>query len=798
MSMKVALRAGTCALSVAIATTASAQVAAPSAAQEQGTTSGPVSAPQEGASEVGSPNSSSAPTTTSQPEAGDIVVTAQRRSESVNSVPLSITALSGSTLTDRNIASTADLAKVVPGFSAQETGYDAPVYTLRGVGFFDYSLTAGSTVSVYTDEVALPFSVMTKAAGLDLARVEVLKGPQGTLYGQNATGGAINYIAAKPTDHFEAGLTGSFSRFNTGDVQGYVSGPIADDLTGRVALRTTQGGNWQKSYTRDDTLGAVHQTEGRVLLDWTPTSKLKVTLNANGWLDKSDTMAAQLYRIDLLNPAGNTILNTYPLAPHNDRAADWTPNTPFKRNDYFYQFALRSDYAVSSRVNLISITAYERYRDDSSVDFDGTNLPVDDVSKRGYISTVSQELRIQADLDNLKLIAGGNYEHDASSDELTYHLIDESNVPIIPPILIYQTANLIKNHISTYAAFGNADYKLGSHVTLHGGVRFTQSNRSFSGCLFDGYDGGLAKTFSILGSILTGNPPQALGVNQCLTFNQNLQPSEIVASLKEHNISWRSGVDYKLDGGGLLYVSVSKGYKAGSFPTLAASSYTQFTPVKQESLLSYEAGLKLPLAGRSLQFNAAGFYYDYRNKQVQGRDPDPVFGPLSALVNIPKSRVYGAEAQLVALPFRGLHISAAVTYLNTKILRFTGYDQDGVLRNFADTKVPFSPKWETAGDAQYDWRLSSRLGAFIGAGVTYNSSSFAQLGENLIYRIKPYALLDLRAGIKGPDDRWQVQIWGDNVSNTYYYSNVFRSFDTILRFPGKPATYGITASIKFQ
>lgn len=734
---------------------------------------------------------------------GEIVVTAQRRQESANSIPLSIAAISGDALNQRNVNSTADLAKLVPGFSAQETGYDAPVYTLRGVGFFDYSLTAGTTVSVYTDEVSLPFSVMTKAAALDLARVEVLKGPQGTLYGQNATGGAINYIANKPTDHFEAGLRGSYSRFNTADLQGFISGPLADNLNGRLSVRTTQGGDWQKSYTRNDSLGETHVVQGRVLLDWKPTESLKFTLNVNGWLDKSDTLAAQVIKVSPLTPPTDpnaiNVLQGYPLAPENNRAADWTPGKPFKRDDSFYQFALRADYEIAPSVTLTSITAYEQYRARSQVDFDGTRFQVDDVIKRGQIRTFSQELRAQADLGNAKIIVGGNYERDTASDLLVYVLPEESNAAaILPGTLISQTSNLVRNRISTYAGFGNIDYSFGEHVTVHGGVRYTQSNRNFYGCLFDGGDGNLAAAFTFLDGLFNGAGRPPLSSTQCLTFSATLQPSAIVSTLKENNVSWRAGIDYKTDNGSLFYLSASKGYKSGSFPTLAASSYTQFFPVTQESVLAYEAGVKLPLFERKLQLNAAAFYYDYRNKQVQGRSPDPIFGPLSALVNIPKSRVEGAEAQVIAAPFAGLRLSGSATYLKTKIIRFTGYDQDGLLQNFAGTEVPISPRWNAAGDAQYDWAVGGDLTAFLGAGVTYTSSSFAQLGENPLYRIKSAALLDLRAGIRGPNDKWQIQVWGNNVTNTYNYSNVFRAFDTILRFPGKPVTYGITASVKFD
>ena len=147
-----------------------------------------------------------------EPEApaaeGEIVVTAQKRSENINRVCMSITAIGGDDLVQRGITDTSQLVKVVPGFNFTQTGYATPVYSIRGIGFQENSLAASPAVSVYVDEIPLPFPAETEGVGLDLARVEVLKGPQGTLYGQNSTGGAVNYIAAKPTDEFAAGLSG--------------------------------------------------------------------------------------------------------------------------------------------------------------------------------------------------------------------------------------------------------------------------------------------------------------------------------------------------------------------------------------------------------------------------------------------------------------------------------------------------------------------------------------------------------------------------------------------------------------
>ena len=273
------------------------------------------------------PTSQSPPAANTDVGAGEIVVTAQKRSESINKVGISVTAVTGDQLQARGLTSAADLVKAVPGFNYTPSAYATPVYTLRGIGFYETSLGATPTVSVYVDEVPLALPAMTLGATLDVERVEVLKGPQGTLFGNNATGGAINYIAAKPTDEFHAGATLDYGRFNHLDATAFLSGGLAENLKARVSARVESGDPWQQSYTRDDRIGRTRLFVGRILLDWTPDDRFSFRLNVNGWRDKSDNQAAQLVRV--FNPAAKPAVLSYPLPPAGDiRAADWGAGTP--------------------------------------------------------------------------------------------------------------------------------------------------------------------------------------------------------------------------------------------------------------------------------------------------------------------------------------------------------------------------------------------------------------------------------------------------------------------------------------
>jgi hypothetical protein len=176
---------------------------------------------------------------------------------------------------------------------------------------------------------------------------------------------------------------------------------------------------------------------------------------------------------------------------------------------------------------------------------------------------------------------------------------------------------------------------------------------------------------------------------------------------------------------------------------------------------------------------------------------DPVFGPLEALVSIPKSHAEGAEAQLIARPIEGLTIDTSATYVQTEIDQFVGFD---ALAHFGDqsgTPFPFSPKWHLVSDVEYAFPVWSDMRAFVGGSVTYNSRTFAGVGADELLRIDPFVLVDLRAGVEQRDGRYRLWIWGRNVGDAYSWSNVLAYGNAVSRFVGEPATYGISLSRRF-
>jgi iron complex outermembrane receptor protein len=750
----------------------------------------------------------------------EIVVTANKREENIQRVGLDVTAISGQQLADQRITSLQDIAAAVPGLAYATDTTNTPIFTLRGVGYNGNSLGAYPAVSIYMDEAPLPFPVLASHSAYDLQRIEVLKGPQGTLFGENSTGGAINYIAAKPTNHFEAGGDLTYGRFNEVAENFYVSGPITDSIGARFSFNGLNQDAWQQSYTRPgDTNGEQSYYAGRLILDWAPAGNFHVSLNANGWIDKSQPIAPQFIALAPQVPAGVMPSElAYPFSPQNARAADWSPDVGRPRSDRkFFQTALRADIDLTDDIALTSLSSYDYFRQTQATEQDGTALSGFDLNRdNGNIHSINQELRIASKTQSsFRWLAGGNFEKSlVFEDHFLNYKIDSNDNP--GNLLINQSGVYSTENIRNIAGFVNTEYDLASAVTLRAGARYTDSKINSRICGYSPGDGNVATLFNFLGNLLGKVPFTPIGPTGCYTLNQNFVPGEIFDStLHQNNVSWRVGLDYRLDDLTLLYANVSRGFKAGSFPSLAAATFAQLIPVTQEELTAYELGLKARLLDRRVQFNAAMFYYDYKNKQILGKEADPLFAVLDILTNVPKSRILGAEADLTVEPITGLSMMASTTYLDSRIQDYTGINVLGKAENFAGSQLPFTPRWSGRVDATYRMKLANEGRALMGVGATAQSQTDTLAGGSSLVipsgpanRVLPglvnpwttnsYATVDAHVGYEAPDDRWSVTVWGKNILDKYYWSNVVTSGDYTSRFAGLPATFGVTFAVKVK
>lgn len=766
----------------------------------------------------------------------DIVVTAQRREQALTDVGLTINALSGDALSQLGISTSSDLSRVVPALNVVPAGTGvsgAPVYTMRGIGFNSRSLSAPSAVSIYVDETPLSYSYMSAGPLLDLQRVEVLKGPQGTLYGQNATGGAINYIAARPTSTFAMGIEGTYGRFNEIDVNGFVSGPITETLRARISARVITRDGYLKSITqRGVRFGDQDKQAARLLIDWDPSDTVRFKFSLNGWRDTSDTLPFQVVGLNPSDPLGGALgmpgtlfpcfdgiiigcpakggarysirdqlIAFATLHPDSNRRVDRTPGRPYGNDNDFIQTALRGDWEVLPDITLSSLSSYSRFRLDANRDLDSTPFDISEFKSDGGIRSFNQELRLTGrSSDQLTWIVGGNFSKDKFRED---NENPAAGTSLGEALGINNTLTFSRSKRQTWAVFANADYEITPQLTFTGGVRYTEVKLNYRGCSRDPGDGSLARVFA-----------GTAGPGDCITFLDvsSTPPNQGVVALgfKEHNTAWRAGLNWKPDSDLLVYGNVSRGYKSGDIPSITALVESQLQPVRQEKVTAYEAGVKASMFGKRLQASAAVFYYDYLDKHLQ-TNILTFLGLAEATVNVPKAKVKGAELEVAWRSAHGLNLRGAVGYTDTKIGPFVtfasnpsptwppapGYNSSPVVDA---TGEPFNlaPKWQANFDAQYDWTLREGLDAFVGGSASHASSTLPTLVAAEPLRMRAYTTFDLRAGIEDPDGRWRASVWGRNVTNTKYAVSGLLAFETSGLYLGMPTTYGLTLSYKYK
>ena len=790
-----------------------------------------------------------------------IIVTANKREQQANDVGLTITAASGAELDQRGIDGPEDLGKLVPGFTFTQSLYSTPVYTLRGIGLYDATFGAAPSVAIYTDQVPRNVPTMSDALDLDVERVEVLKGPQGTLFGQSATGGAINYVLEKPNDNFEMGFSGGYERFNRFEATGYISGPLTEGLAARLAVKGIGGGAWQRSISRDEENGEERKFMTRLTIIAEPTDR--VTFEATGTYarDRSDPLApqfagtllniypnqaaaaasgnpfaivdAQRYA-DLTDPnsagfdgsflgrqtvvvnrlsspnasvaAGARALLGTPIS-NNARDAEWTPGLLEPSDNHYFQATGRLDVELTDTITFTSVTAVAQKDLDYAQDLDGTTAEVVDVPLFGDVRTFNQEVRFAYDTDTVHGIIGATYDNVRTSQNNFFRLGDYS----ANADLIELTLNNFDSRTKSYAAFANIEIDITDALTVLGGIRYTETELEAVYCYNDPPQDAAQGTAFLFGAALN-SVPITINPGECFpttgdlllgTAASTIDPVE--RSFDENNISFRLGANYEFPGGTLLYATISQGYKAGIFSAIGASRVNQYTPATQEKVIAYEAGAKVPLLGNAVQFNAAGFYYDYSDKQVRGRVQDPVFGLLEKLLNVPESYIYGLEGQLIARPFTGLDMSASATWLQSKV---TGnysqtpdglavYNAAGYRGNFGGSELPYTPEFSATLDGQYGFPVGDGE-IFLGGTVVYQGSQNATFTTSLLpasdFEIADYTTVDLRAGFESGDGRWRFTVYGENVTGEVYTTAISTFLDTLVRYRGKPSVYGVSVS----
>jgi outer membrane receptor protein involved in Fe transport len=769
-----------------------------------------------------------------------VVVTAQRREESANSVGMGIQAVTGETLEKLHVTNVKDLSTFAPSFSVSQSYQGVPTYTLRGIGFNTINMSATSTVGTYTDEVAYAYPMMNTGPIYDLDRVEVLKGPQGTLYGRNTTAGLINFVTRKPTEDFRAAISGEIGNYKTHNFEGYVSGPIADRIQGRLAFRTEDSDEgWQISNSRGERQGEVHRYGGRASLAIQPSDTVSIDASLTAWRNKSDTVAAQ--GIGFTPATTGSPFNAPGLAayiaanaPTSADQADWAPlalrsadigvgagiGGPLRENNDFYAGKVKVAWNLGD-MQLVSLTNYNKLTRDAKFDWSGAPYEILIQHAKGDIESIGQEIHLEGSSENTFWLLGGYIARDRILDSNRTLLGQNANVALIrtvgqpllatpfnsggyTPLQLNQSFRTYEDigriETDTWSLFANGEYKINEAFKVTAGIRYTQDKQDYQGCSRD-VNGSMLPNVNVVNRALffgAYGMVAPITQGQCNTFDPATRSFGLVTStLDEDNVAWRLALDWTPAEGVLLFGSISRGAKAGATPINAANISTQNAPATQELLTAYEVGLKASLFDRRVQANVSAFYYDYEDKQLSVYFADPIYTALARLANVPESEAYGVDGEVTWRATAGLTLIGSATFLHTEVKNYVGINAAGQPTDFDGKPFLYSPKFQGGLTALYSRDLTQNLGIQAAIAGRYQSKSHADLEGDPRFVIEDYGVLNASLGLHALDDRWELSVWGRNLTDEYYWSAVSSNANVVVRFPGQTRTYGASLTFKF-
>jgi iron complex outermembrane receptor protein len=708
---------------------------------------------------------------------GEIVVTAQHRKQSAQDIGIAISVLDGAELARRGVGNVNKLEYQTPSLEVTPAfGGGQPQFRLRGVGFEDYASNNTPTVGIYVDDVAYPVPIMTQGVLFDISRVEVLRGPQGTLYGRNTTGGAINFVTNKPSDVTTAGIDAEYGRFDTFRIEGYVSGPITDTLKIRLSGVRESGGAFQRNRDTGQSLGDADRLFGRGVLEWTPSPGIDISLNVHGGRDRSENTGlylfndfpTQAYGVGTPGPViaadANHRLTGWGFDPTFAQANGFAANSKPQRNNSSQGTSFNAGFDLGDAVRLTSITAYDHLVRRELDDWDASASHESDTFWHSRVNVFSQEVRLAPIHTGRLTWQVGAYYGFQKLQELFRTDFTQS--------LGFITDTSYTQRARSISGFGQAEYKLTDKLSVVGGFRYEHERRTLRDFATDivippSYD---APTFA------DGNRNQTL-----------------------NDWSGKAAIEYHLTPAVLLYASASKGVKSGGFTTYNSPQADQIDSFKPETLYAYETGFKADLTSK-LRFNASGFYYDYRNQQVLGVVVDPTNGAIGRITNAPRSRIYGGELELDYAPVKALHFTQSLGYKGGQYLRYTDIDSTSVHKdasgqyvgtgvNFAGKRLPFT-HWSYEGSADWTAPISERYAIEAQADYSYRDTQPSFLGSE--FNVKGYWLANATLTFKPRNEKWYVGVYGRNIFNQHYdlVRNYFLPNADVAQ-PGEPATYGL-------
>lgn len=697
---------------------------------------------------------------------GEIVVTAQKREQNLQDVGISVTAFSGDQIKALGYTEPVSITQQTPGVSFSSLHQGNASFNIRGVSQNDFADHFEPPVALYVDEAYVPHQAAGRAQIFDVQRVEVLRGPQGTLFGRNATGGLVHLLSRQPTDRFEGFVELTVGEFNLRTIEAAVGGPITDTLRARIAVINNDADGWFQNRIGPD-LNDQNNFAGRLTVELDAGPSTTINLKLHGSRNENESGQGFDHTPTVLNAqglgralgeneigswpnivTGGVVTGTCPGCdiggynePDNDPRTGSVSFGDFDREIYGSTLKITSDLGD---IGFTSITDYFHLTKYLDGDPDGAPQPFFRYITAQQSRDISQEIRFDGNTDRLRWQAGVYYLN-MKSDYVAQVDLDISPYLGLPNGTVIPTTKTTWDlNVESWAVFGQAEYDLSDTVTVIGGLRYTEDRKNVD-ALFDD-------------SAFTGGA--------ATPFNPTLYPD--LARDTFRNVSIRAEIDWKPVDGLLLYASYNRGHKGGNWampvfglnpdPGLRATQDFPGLPHDQEVLTSFELGEKLTFWDGRARLNASVYYYDYKNYQVFS-----LRNAVQQLFNR-DAKISGGEAELTLNPTEGLNIVMGTSVMWTKTV------QDVPLPTGpADREMPLSPDLTANALVRYAWdALGGKIA--VQGDVFWTDSFFFYAANEPITRQSAYAVTNARISYTTADERWELALWAKNLTNTDYYN----------------------------
>ncbi len=716
----------------------------------------------------------------------EIVVTAQRREENQQDVPIAVTTATASFLDENDVRTIEDLNGAIPGFVTTNTvGYSGAPLSIRGIGGANGggNIFNDEPVGVYVDGVYIARLSFSTADLLDVDSIQVLRGPQGTLYGRNSTAGAVLVTTKRPTQEFEGEFKVGATSFGDYNVSGVVSGGLTDTLSGRLAVGYSDKDGFGENAFDGSGIGGSEDFSARASLRYEPTENVVFDLIGE-------------YQDRTANPAlipvtgvGDTNGIGSPFVPRAD-LDEVLENDGFNLNDE--NLADSESYALTLSgeidlgwANLSTISAYRSWDLVGTQDSDSGPLQL--FNNNGDIESeqFSQELRLASTGSGpFSWIVGGFYFNETA--DLLFQIRNFRGLFGLGTEAVFDASQ----DTEAYAIFGDFTYDISDRLSITLGGRYSSEDKDFTNDqVVTTINGGTLPPFFFGGATLPAGFPFA-------------NPPEFVSDASFDDFSPRVVVDYKATDDVLLYASYSQGFKSGGF-----NSFGLTPAFDSEDVDAFEAGFKSDFANGRARLNASAFVYDYSNLQI--RLPVPTGGV--DIQNVGAADIFGFEVEGSLLLTDDLTVSANISVLDTEIT-------EGQIPAISSTTGPFpigaplplapvdvagneltrAPSFQAYINANYEKEIGSYLGQIGATLKTQSGVFFLETNQDTsTFSNDAWTEVDLRASISDPDDVWELAVFGQNIFNDRHISAV----TALGGFPNasinEPVKWGVEAVIRY-